>query len=246
MRGQWGDTGIVGRYGVNRPGPVTAPTWKQKAATLFPGKFLHTSKVADLDFRSIARKHASYNSLSSWGPERDAEVMRSFCYCGEKQSEKWPQSRVIGAFQCTGIWITMLTLWRHPATPGSGVTFRNKEVNVCNFGNLKFCVYDRHQRGHWPGRSRRGDGWWWWCFLWCLRFHSSSESLGSGVSQWDLFHMVTKRLHAGPQHQTATLAGRATHLHNGSSVTPVSRQRFAFDLSSRKVTLQNRSKKIKK
>lgn len=109
-RGQWGDTGIVGRYGVNRPGPVTGPTWKQKAVTSSPGKFSDASKVADLDFRSMVRRHLSYNSLSSWRAERDTEDMRSFCYLSENRGERWPQSRVIGAFQRHGIWITMLTM----------------------------------------------------------------------------------------------------------------------------------------
>lgn len=198
VRGQWGDTGIVARYGLSQPGPITAPTGKQKAGTSFPGKLLDTSKVADVDFRSIAREPVSYNSLSYLGPERDAEDTWSFCYCCEKPSEGRPQSKVVSAFQCNGIWVTRLTLWRHPVTPGSVVSIENKEVGFCNVGSLKFCDYDRPQRGQRPGRSRRGGGWWRWCCLWCLRFRSSSEFLDSGMSKWDLFHMATKRQHTAP------------------------------------------------
>ena len=64
--------------------------------------------------------------------------MLSFCHLCEKQNEKWPQSRVIGAFHRDGMWITVLTLWRHPATPANGVRMKEKEVNASNFGNSVF------------------------------------------------------------------------------------------------------------
>lgn len=171
--------------------------------------------------------------------------MLSFCYFGEKQSEKLPQSRVICAFQHDGIWLTMPILGRHPVTPVNGIAIKNNEVNVCNFGKFKFCDYDTHQRGHLLGYSRTvkvdGDG----AVFGCLRFYSSSEFLGSGMSHWDLFHIVTKKGSAGcPQPQRATIPRRAKHLHNGSSVNQVSRQKFAFDTSSRKVARENRNVKI--
>lgn len=79
----------------------------------------------------------------------------------------------------------------------------------------------------------------------CLRFYSSSEFLGSGMSHWDLFHIITKKGSAGcPQPQRATIPRRAKHLHNGSSVNQVSRQKFASDTSSRKVARENRNVKI--
>ena len=55
VRGQWGDTGIAGRYGVSRLGPIAAPAPKQKAVTSSPGKFLDArSKVADLYFKDAS------------------------------------------------------------------------------------------------------------------------------------------------------------------------------------------------
>ena len=170
-RGQWGDAGIVGRCGVNRPGPVTCPTWKQKVVTSSPGKFSDASKVADLDFRSMVRRHLSYNSLSSWRAERDTEDMRSFCYLGENRGERWPQSRVIGAFQRHGIWITMLTMWRHPVTPGK--TTKTRKLLPVNLEIFDF-VTDTGEVTGWVAAGRvtvDGGG----AVPAAWDFHSSSE-----------------------------------------------------------------------
>lgn len=211
-RGQWGDAGIVGRCGVNRPGPVTCPTWKQKVVTSSPGKFSDASKVADLDFRSMVRRHLSYNSLSSWRAERDTEDMRSFCYLGENRGERWPQSRVIGAFQRHGIWITMLTMWRHPVTPGK--TTKTRKLLPVNLEIFDF-VTDTGEVTGWVAAGR-------WQLMVVvpsplLEIFTAAvnEFLSSCLSQWDLVPIVRQRHHwldVGPRHQSYILAGRAMHM----------------------------------
>ena len=147
VRGQWGDTGIVGRCGVDRPGSPSQPWHENKRLWPRPlGSFQMQVKLLIWIFKSIARKHLSYNSLSSRGAERDTEDMRSFCHHGEKQTTKQSHRCIPVATgyesQC---WHCGDTL----ATPGSDLTLNNKEVNVRNCGNFRFRHYDRHQRGHW-------------------------------------------------------------------------------------------------
>lgn len=156
------------------------------------------------------------------------------------ENEQWTQTVVMGAFPCDGIWITMLTL----ETP---FTSQNKEVHARNCVRLRFCDYDRHYRGQQlvvVGGAVTLALVVLWCVPWCLGFHSS-EFLGMALSHRDLFLTATQRHcwpHTSPHHKTDSLAGRAMNSHNGCSLCPAGLQKFAFDRSSREVTLQKRNK----